>query len=226
MSVMIATGEMPCRIYAKDIYLSHEIADEQKAKSSFIKRLFYSKEIGMVVLLLLSLVGFYYFAYRNVRFFIVPTASMTPTLYPEDMIITLKESAYKRGDIVVVYVDGEYMVKRIVGLPGDNISVVDGALFINGKYASEPYIREPMAYLIEYPVLVPDGRFFFLGDNRNESEDSSLGFSNEPNVHLRYNSMDYLGYMDAIIGRVQFIYYPYDRFGVVNSYPLINIAGQ
>ena len=186
----------------------------------------YSKNIGMVVLLLLSLVGFYYFAYRNVRFFIVPTASMTPTLYPEDMIITLKESLYKRGDITVVYVDGEYMVKRIVGLPGDNISVVDGALFINGKYASEPYIREPMAYLIEYPVLVPEGRFFFLGDNRNESEDSSLGFSADPDVHLRYNSMDYLGYLDAIVGKVRFIYYPYNRFGAVYSYPLINVAGQ
>jgi signal peptidase I len=209
-----------------DVSLDNSATAEPQPQSSLFVRILYSKNIGMAVLLLLSLVGFYYFAYRNVRFFIVPTESMAPTLYPEDMIITLKESLYKRGDIVVVYVDGEYLVKRIVGLPGDNISVVDGALFINGKYASEPYIREPMAYLIEFPVLVPEGRFFFLGDNRNESEDSSLGFSNEPNVHLRYNSMDYLGYMDAIIGRVQFIYYPYDRFGVVRSYPLMNVAGQ
>lgn len=180
----------------------------------------------MVVLLLLSLVGFYFFAYRNARFFIVPTASMEPTLFPEDMIITLKEPDYGRGDIVVLYEEGDYVVKRIVGMPGDSISVIDGALFINGKYASEPYMLEPINYYIENPVQVPDGRFFFLGDNRNRSEDSSVGFSESSEIHLRYNSMDYLGYMDAIVGRVHFIYYPYTRFGVVDSYPLVNTAGQ
>ena len=198
----------------------------QPAKASFIKQTLYSKEVGMFVLLLLSLVGFYFFAYRNVRFFIVPTASMTPTLFPEDMIITLKATDYRRGDIVVLYEEGDYVVKRIVGLPGDNISVIDGALFINGKYASEPYMLEPMNYYIEYPVEVPENRFFFLGDNRNRSEDSSVGFSNEEGAHLQYNSLDYLGYLDAIVGKVHFIYYPYARFGTVQSYPLVNTAGQ
>jgi len=180
----------------------------------------------MIVLLVLSLVGFYFFAYRNVRFFIVPSASMEPTLFPEDMIITLKEPSYHRGDIVVLYEEGDFVVKRIVGLPGDSISVVDGALFINGKYASEPYMLEPMNYYIEYPVQVPENRFFFLGDNRNRSEDSSVGFSNEPDARLQYNSIDYLGYMDAIVGKVLFIYYPYNRFGPVRSYPLTNTAGK
>ena len=180
----------------------------------------------MVALLLLSLVGFYFFAYRNVRFFIVPSMSMMPTLLPNDMILTLKEPRYQRGDIVVVYDEDEYLVKRIAGLPGDNISVVDGALFINGKYASEPYMLEPMNYYIAHPVKIPEDRFFFMGDNRNESEDSSVGFSNEPNTPLRPDPFDYLGYLHAIVGKVQLIYYPYDRFGAVYSYPLINVAGQ
>ncbi len=203
-----------------------DVIAEQTEKASFIKRLLYSKQAGMFTLLLLCVVGFYFFTCRDARFFMVPSGSMEPTLFPEDMIITLKEKSYRRGDIVVLYEEGEYVVKRIVGLPGDSISVIDGALFINGKYASEPYMLEPMNYYIENPVLVPDDRFFFLGDNRNRSDDSSVGFSEESEIHLRYNSMDYLGYMDAIVGKVHFIYYPYTRFGMVNSYPLINTAGQ
>lgn len=199
---------------------------ENVISSSLIKRILYSKEIGMTALLLLSLLGFYFFAWRNARFFIVPTGSMEPTLYPEDMIVTLEQSKYQRGDIVVAYDDGDYVVKRIVGLPGDNISVMDGALFINGKYASEPYMFEPMDYFIERPVRVPDGRFFFLGDNRNHSEDSSLGFIAGSGERVRSNPYAYLGYLDLIIGKVHFIYYPYSRFGWVRSYPLINTAGQ
>lgn len=199
---------------------------EKQHHSSFFARLLHSKEIGMVALLLLCLVGFYFFAYRNVRFFIVPSASMEPTLLPDDMILTLKEPRYERGDIVVVYDEGEYLVKRIIGLPGDNISVVDGALFINGKYASEPYMREPMNYYIEHPVKIPEERFFFMGDNRNESEDSSVGFSNAPDAPSRSDPFDHLGYLQSIVGKVQLIYYPYDRFGPVYSYPLINVAGQ
>ena len=193
---------------------------------SLLIRILYSKEIGMAALLLLSMVGLYFFAYRNMRFFIVPTSSMTPSLYPEDMLVTLKERQYTRGDIVVAYDDGEYVVKRIVGLPGDNISVVDGALFINGKYAAEPYISEPMKYTIERPVSIPDEFFFYLGDNRNQSEDSSLGFITSQQGGRPGNPFAYLGRMEAIIGKVRFIYYPYGRFGKVYSYPLINVAGQ
>ncbi len=193
---------------------------------SLLKQILYSKEVGMVALLLLSVIGLYYFGYRNMRFFVVPTNSMQPTLHPEDMLLTLREPRYHRGDIVVAYDDGEYVVKRIVGLPGDNISVVDGALFINGKYAAEPYIFEPMNYFIERPVRIPDDFFFYLGDNRNESEDSSLGFMAPRTAPLSGNPITYLGQLDAIVGRVRFRYYPYDRFGRVLSYPLINVAGQ
>ena len=180
----------------------------------------------MAALLLLCLVGFYFFTYRNVRFFIVPTASMEPTLYPDDMLITIKEPQYQRGDIIVAYDEEGYVAKRIIGLPGDRICVVDGALFINGKYASEPYIREPMIYNIEQPVRIPKDRFFYMGDNRNHSMDSSVAFSSFPETPLETDPMSYLGHINAIVGKVFFIYYPYTRLGAVYSYPLTNLDGQ
>lgn len=207
--------------------LSHTI--EQKPASSgsapsLLHRILFSKEIGMMVLLVLLLLLLYLFAWRGMRFFMVPTASMEPTLLPNDMIVSLRASVYHRGDIVVWREEGEYMVKRIIGLPGDNISVVDGALFINGKYASEPYMLEPMRYHIQRPVRIPEGRFFYLGDNRNASDDSSLGFLPKALPNPVHEQMAYLGKLDSIIGKVRFIYYPYPRFGRVYSYPLINVA--
>lgn len=191
---------------------------------SWFRRLTNSQEVGLVVLLALLLVGLYFFAWREMHFYLVPSKSMEPTLYPEDMIITLNQREYRRGDIVVWSDNGEYIVKRIVALPGDSVNVVDGALFLNGEYASEPYILETMNYFIEDAVPIPEGRFFYLGDNRNASDDSSLGIINAP--HGQNNMDRYLGHLDNIVGKVIFRYYPYNRFGKVVSYPLINVAGQ
>ena len=203
--------------------IEHKTAPQPKG---WVRQVLYSRDVGMTALLLVLLVALYFFAWREMRFFMVPSGSMQPTLFPSDMIITLNQPSYQRGDLVVWREEGEYMVKRIVALPGDAVSVVDGALFLNGKYASEPYILEAMHYYIERPVSIPEGRFFYLGDNRNASDDSSLGFITAGLLSPQHHPDAYLGSMDAIIGKVVFRYYPYNRFGPVRSYPLINVAGQ
>lgn len=185
-----------------------------------------SQKVGMVVLLLLLLGVLYSFAALDMRFFLVPSGSMEPTLNPGDMVVTLSQREYRRGDIVVWADNGDYLVKRIVGLPGDRVSVVDGALFLNGKYASEPYLLEAMNYYIETPVAIPEGFYFYLGDNRNASDDSSLGFITVGSGSAPRDPRAWLGDLNAIIGKVVFRYYPYSRFGPVPSYPLINVAGQ
>ncbi len=179
------------------------------------------RRAGYMAIALLAIAGAYAFGARGVRFFMVPSSSMEPTLLPGDMIVTLSEPAYHRGDIVVLREDGEYLVKRITGLSGDAVGVIDGALLINGRYASEPYIREPMRYTIEDPIRVPEGRFVFMGDNRNDSDDSSVnhGAPGGPGWHE-------LGWTKDIVGRVVFLYYPYSRWGAVRSYPLVNIDGE
>lgn len=179
------------------------------------------RRAGYIAIALLAAAGCYAFGVRGARFFMVPSGSMEPTLLPNDMLVTVRDTSYHRGDIVVLRHDHEYLVKRITGLPGDSVGVVDGALLIDGKYASEPYVREPMRYTIEDPIRVPEGRFFFMGDNRNESDDSSVNHGGPDGPGL-YD----LGWMKDIVGRVVFLYYPYSRWGGVRSYPLANIAGK
>lgn len=179
-----------------------------------IRGLLHSKQAGYLAIIVLCLIGTYFFGIRGMRFFMVPSASMEPTLLRSDQIITLRERHYKRGDIVVFLdYDGGYSVKRISGTGGDLVGVFDGALFVNGEYVSEPYVKEPMEYIIMPPVKVPEGHVFILGDNRNDSDDSHFDGRSPP--------------LDSIIGKVRFIYYPYNRFGPVRSfYPPLTPMGS
>ncbi|MBI2423152.1 MAG: signal peptidase I [Candidatus Hydrogenedentes bacterium] len=177
---------------------------------------FSSHRIGNLALLLLALLGVYLFAYRGGRFFLVPSISMEHTLLEGDQIVTLRPAVYRRGDIVVLH-DPEnpkedFLVKRITGLGGDSIGVRGGALFLNGTYASEPYIVEPMVYEIADPIAIPEGEVFIMGDNRNYSEDSSSTLQTVPEALL--------------VGKVIFIYFPFERMGPVYSYPLTNAKGE
>jgi len=175
-----------------------------------IRAFFTSKRVGNVVGVLLLLTVAYFFLGRGVRFFAVPSGSMEPTLLVGDQLTTIRQREYKRGDIVVFYeTESEYAVKRIAGLGGDELMVNDGALFINGSYASEPYLKEPMFYQLQPPVRVPEGHIFVLGDNRNNSLDSASHGRTWP--------------VSAIVGQVIFRHYPYGRLGRVLSFPLLTV---
>ena len=176
------------------------------SEASTFGRILRSRAAANVLLAVLLLIGVYFFAFRGMRFFAVPSNSMEPTLEPGDQLVTLKYAAYERGDIVVFRTNGEYMVKRIAAVGGDSLLIAEGALFLNESYASEPYIMEPMVYHVSPPVEVPEGHIFVLGDNRNNSEDSSYDRQTYP--------------VSSIVGKVIFRYYPYARWGRVQSYPL------
>jgi len=167
-----------------------------------------------VLIIACSVVLIYLFGFRGMRFFLVPSGSMEPTLFPGDYLITLTECPYRRGEIVVLKdpeQKGAYIVKRIVAVPGDRVAIEGGALMLNGKYASEPYIPEPMAVDLD-PIQVGANEVFVLGDNRNESEDSS--------VWKRAVGLD------TVIGRVRCIYYPFSRMGLARRFPLTNSEGE
>ncbi|WCK53543.1 signal peptidase I [Aneurinibacillus sp. Ricciae_BoGa-3] len=112
---------------------------------------------------------------------VVPSESMVPTIHVNDRLAVnklIKPDNLKDGDIVVFYPPlkdqaNERFIKRLIGKGGDTIQIKNHSLYRNGKKVDEPYIREPMNY--DYgPITVPAGKFFFLGDNRNQSYDSHL----------------------------------------------------
>jgi signal peptidase I len=84
----------------------------------------------------------------------------------------------QRGEVVVFLSPGQTdkdFIKRIIGLPGETVRIVNGQVFINGKPLDEPYITHRATYDLESKV-VPPGNYFVLGDNRPNSSDSHLGW--------------------------------------------------
>lgn len=153
------------------------------------------------------------------HFIFTPTTvlgeSMAPTFQDHDRVIVSKTSTIDRFDVVVFDAPDaveQYYVKRVIGLPGDQIMVEDDVLFINGKALPEPYLTENKAnnqlvkltedFLLEEKTgeaTVPAGMYFVMGDNRLKSKDSRIfGFISN----------------DSVVGEVKFRYYPFDGIGI------------
>jgi signal peptidase I len=117
-----------------------------------------------------------------VEAFYIPSESMVPTLKVGDRVLVNKFiyrfTEPKRGDIVVFKsVEGgdEDLIKRVVGVPGDKISVRNGRLFVNGEPQREPYVNKKYPdRSFSAPTTVPKGHIFVMGDNRTNSQDSRV----------------------------------------------------
>ncbi len=118
-----------------------------------------------------------------VTMFIKPTivkeTSMQPTLYENNYLLVNKQ-AYRfgdeeRGDIIVFHSDledKELLIKRIIGLPGDVITIDQGKVFLNGTELQEDYTLEGVTPGQLMDFTVPEGQLFVMGDNRRVSIDS------------------------------------------------------
>lgn len=145
------------------------------------------------------------FLYQPVK---VEGTSMMPWLHDQERIFVNKFvyrfEDIRRGDIVVFRFPldpTKSYIKRVVGLPGDEIELVRGQLHINGRPVEEPYIRKDFQDLSTYPpVSVRADHYYVLGDHRNTSNDS--------------RTWGTVG-RDFIVGKAVFAYWPIDQFGVL-----------
>lgn len=144
----------------------------------------------------------------------IPSESMLPTLKIGDHLIIDKISFeikgpkdIQRGDIVVFEPpaaaqsnDDIPFIKRVIGLPGETVSVKKGTVYINGEPLNEPYILEKPVVDFK-PYTIPANAIFVMGDNRNHSNDSR-----------------YWGPLPVqnIIGKAQFRYFPFNEIGTLN----------
>ena len=131
--------------------------------------------------------------------------SMSATLDSGDIVVSVKGSEMKTGDIVAFYYNNNILVKRVIANSGDWVNLdEDGTVYVNNVKLSEPYLDEK-AYgetNIELPYQVPKGKTIVMGDNREVSIDSrntSIGCISE----------------EQIVGKIVFRVWPLNRFGAV-----------
>lgn len=165
--------------------------------------------VQALVCSVLTVVLIFTFAVRIVR---VSGESMRETLQDQDMLVVLNNwlcGGYEQGDIVILQRDdfygGEPIVKRVIATEGQTVDIDfdAGVVYVDGTALEESYVREPtwLEEGISFPLTVPEGNLFVLGDNRNQSEDS--------------RSPD-LGPVDSrcVLGRAVFLVFPGETAGL------------
>ena len=101
--------------------------------------------------------------------------SMTPTLNEGDIVVCIKGSSFKQGDLVAFYLGNKILVKRYIAGPGQWVDIdQDGTVYVDGKRLDEPYLTEKSFgdCNIDLPYQVPESRYFCMGDHRSTSVDS------------------------------------------------------
>ena len=166
---------------------------------SWLRDLSVSVVIAIIVIL---------FLYQPVK---VEGTSMTPSLVNEERIF-INKFVYRfglsdivRGDTIVFWAPEDpsrSYIKRVIGVPGDVVEIVDGTVILNGKRLEEPYLIDVNRDRMSMPRRVVEaGHYFVLGDHRNSSNDSrSWGTVSR----------------EAIYGKAVFVYWPLTRIGLLH----------
>lgn len=149
---------------------------------------------------------------------LVEGRSMQPTFEGDDEIfadrLIVSRVHYllappERGDIIVFnsvnaveFTQGVMLIKRVIGIPGDHVQLINQQVYVNGIMVDEPYINEPCTTGLcpDEEWFLGEDEYFVMGDNRNHSKDSR-SFGPVP--------------LDHIVGRVIFRYWPVNRIGII-----------
>lgn len=193
-----------------------EKEDSKSGSSSTVMEWVRDIAIAVVIAVLISLL---------IKPTIVKESSMEPNFNANDYIF-LSRVAYKfgrqpkRGDVVVFRTNSEHLldgkgrhkllIKRVIGLPGDEIKIADGEVYVNGEAVDQSYTKDGETWIEEsgdgevMELTVPEGELFCMGDNREVSVDSR-----SPEV----GCVD----QDSIVGKAVFRLFPLSQAGVIHN---------
>ena len=170
------------------------------------------RELGSWLLYLLFVLAFSYviitYVGQRTR---VDGESMETTLHNNDNLLVDKISYRfrepKRFEIIVFpyqYRENTFYIKRIIGLPGETVQVMDGYVYIDGEQLDEHYGNELMENpgIAAEPLTLEEDEYFVLGDNRNHSSDSR-----DPSVGVIKR--------ENLLGRAWIRIWPFNRFGAI-----------
>ena len=176
---------------------------EEPEKGNWLRELYEWVQAIAVAVVLALVINQFVFAMVQVE-----GGSMLPTLESKERLVVTKLFYQpKAKDIVVIksHVLGKHIIKRIIALPGDTIDLhpETGDVLVNGQLLDEPYIKEKLhsaGTVYNYPIEIPEGYVFVMGDNRNNSQDSRM--------------LGLVAFED-IVGRASLRITPFSKFGTL-----------
>jgi len=174
----------------------------RSVRASVWNALSWMRDLAFSVLIAVILIVF---IYQPVK---VEGTSMMPTLTDQERIFINKFTYHfglgdiQRGDMVVFWFpldQSKSYIKRVIAIPGDNVRIEGGQVFVNGQELDEPYVPEEYRDRVSYEEhRVPRDEYFVLGDHRSSSSDSrTWGFVKR----------------EAIYGKAVFVYWPLKNMG-------------
>jgi len=179
---------------------------KEKTSKTLVAELYFWAQALVFALVFLVLLNVFFFRVSGVS-----GSSMVPTLEDRQQLI-LRVIGYdtpQRGDVIVItapHYTEDPLVKRVIAVGGDTVDIdpATGNVSINGEVQYEPYISERIRDFgnQQYPLYIPEGCVFVMGDNRNASTDSretAIGILPQENI----------------IGKVIFRFWPITKVGVV-----------
>ena len=171
--------------------------------------------VSFLKILILSYISIFLLTTFVIKPVVVTGTSMEPTLKDKDVgfsnVFMKRIFGIDRSSVVTVYVeaDDQYLVKRVIGLPGETVYAQNGIIFINDEALIENYLDQDFmqssvglnGYFTEdfEKLLIPDDYYFLMGDNRPRSKDSR-----------QYGPF----HKDQILSNSLLVIYPFDNFGI------------